>query len=76
MANWRIFFQCKPGNHWRACSDVKSAPNKTQAVAAVKNDDYQMPIRGPYVAKVTSDPLGTCWRPQTWREYGTQLESA
>ena len=73
MKNFRVFFQCKPGNHWRACSDVVQAKNKTAAIAEIQRVNYRQPIRGKFTAQVTTDAPCSCWTPQTWRQYAETL---
>ena len=41
-------FRCKPGNHWRPCTDTVMATTPEEAARIIAATDYGMPIAGPY----------------------------
>jgi len=48
VKSYRVTFWCKPGNHWRHCSEVVIAETGNDAVLIVKNADWGMVTDAPY----------------------------
>lgn len=48
MKRYCVTFYCKPGDHWRCCSEIVIAKDAARAVKKVKRKNYDMPVNGPY----------------------------
>ena len=48
MKSYRVTFFCKPGNHWRHCSEIVNAEDEVAAIEIVKKTDFGMQISGTY----------------------------
>ena len=47
-SEFAVSFRCKPGNHWRSCTDTVTAAAPDAAAAIIAATDYGMETTGPY----------------------------
>ena len=50
-SEFAVSFRCKPGNHWRPCTDTVTAATPNEAAQIIAATDYGMLTDGPYTSE-------------------------